>query len=255
MSENILTFDVSELRALKADNPKAMCFGGAFIDTGSYAELLDIVDIHYSLGMKTSRCPYILKQHCFMIISKDIERICGALGKKVKLKISHLIHNSDLGVVAAKVILKDNFITCNAVPHIVIACKEGLSHSVIRNHIDGEGSVVALREPCCLSGMIGVLFNTDIEESPRVRRPEVTVCVDNCPPPHADQTQDLGKIQEEETYLGCVVVKGARGGKYVIKDGKKRYVPAGTTPTKGSKPSTIVYNLSLLGENNKDSSS
>lgn len=295
---NILTFDSSELQALQKSRDMNGCFNGAFIDSDSYSQLLDLVDIYFGLGMKTDSCPYDLKEHCYMLISKSQGRLFKLLGKNVKLKVSHILHNEHYGVLAAKVILRNNF-TCNSTPHIVIAKRKNLNHSVIRKIVDGEMDykhpciIKKLHAPCSLHGVIGVLCNSDLEDDvisghvqdgmyhtgTKVSRPELTISVDNFLPPEKKNKylsiSDLktkrieplyqpesdndtigsdgnkGEDGAEEYYQGCLVKKGPRGGKYIIKDGKKKYLKdedikdndKGKKTIGGSGP---VYSLNLL---------
>jgi hypothetical protein len=44
------------------------------------------------------------------------------------------------------------------------------------------------------------------------------------------------------TYMGEPIIKGPRGGCYIIKDGKKKYVPAGNSGEKAE----LVYNINIL---------
>lgn len=46
-----------------------------------------------------------------------------------------------------------------------------------------------------------------------------------------------------QTYQGAPVMQGPRGGKYIIKDGKKKYVPGNAT---ASGSSDVVYNINIL---------
>lgn len=52
-----------------------------------------------------------------------------------------------------------------------------------------------------------------------------------------------GAVATGETYQGETVMKGPRGGKYIMKDGKKKYVPAGKGGEGGS---DVVYNINIL---------
>lgn len=51
-----------------------------------------------------------------------------------------------------------------------------------------------------------------------------------------------GVVATGETYQGEPVMQGPRGGKFITKDGKKKYVPAG----KGGGKSDVVYNVNIL---------
>jgi len=301
MSQNVLTFDPSELQALQQSSCDTF-FNGAFIDSNSYSQLLDLVDIYFGLGMKTDSCPYKLKEHCYMLISRQDRKLYRLLGKNVGLKISHIIHNEHYGVLVAKVILRTNF-TCNNTPHIVIAKRRNLNHSVIRKIVDGEMDykhpciIKKLHAPCSLHGVVGVLCNSDLEDDiisgqvvngayhtgQKVSRPELTATVDNFPPPemkkkylsltdlktkkidplyqpeYTDSNYNSNSDNEYEEnkpeyYQGCLVEQGPRGGKYIIKDGKKKYIKdedMKEADAKGKlKPSTTkmgpVYSLNLL---------
>lgn len=374
--ETILTFDPLEWEALhtkgkRREQDQGLSFGGAFINSESYGQLLDIVDIYYGLGMKTDSCPYPLQEHCYLLISRDPNKIVKTLGRKVKLQVNRLIHNEAYGVVAATVVLKSNF-TCNKTPHIVIAKREGLSHAMISKIINGDmdhkhpSHIKKLHTPYTLHGIIGLLYNSNLEipeqETPvghvakddrgdivyytgqKVSRPELTVTVDSFPAPNMDINSARSSVDRsghqstvsvapglssaassasqfassatsnssassamfsaaqsamssatstatatatstataqstpssaafsaalsnegngrensnhprEEYYQGCLVKKGPRGGKYIIKDGKKKYIydegegqPAGrkgsdTIRTSAHGP---VYSLNLL---------
>lgn len=286
---NILTFDPIELQALQTS--AVGLFNGAFIDSNSYSQLLDLVDIYFGLGMKTDTCPYELKEHCYMLISKQTDRLFKLLGQNVKLRVSHIYHNEHYGVLAAKVILKNNF-TCNGTPHIVIAKRKDLNHSVIRKIVDGELDykypciVKKLHAPCALHGVIGVLCNSDLEDDivtshvqdgmyhtgTKVSKPELTVSVDNFPPPEKknkylsindlktksieplyqpdSDTEHKNNENKEEYYQGCLVKKGPRGGKYIVKDGKKKYLKEDDLKDIGKATSVSnsgpVYSLNLL---------
>lgn len=285
---NILTFDPMELTALISKSHGSDGFTGVFISSESYSQLLDIVDIYFGLGMKTDTCQYPLLEHCYMLIRNNTpsstSNIPSALGKKVKMQVSHLIHNEKYGVVAAHVVLKNNF-TCNHIPHIVITKRDSLSNSTVKRIINGEldykhpSISKKLHAPYTLHGAIGVMFNSDLEKEPLsstkiitdetgydehhtgrvVVRPELTITVDNYPPPKEDQKyvtfeelKNDGKNETEpskEYYQGCLVQKGARGGKYIVKDGKKKYltkaekVESESTSGLSGKP---IYNVNLL---------
>jgi hypothetical protein len=56
------------------------------------------------------------------------------------------------------------------------------------------------------------------------------------------EAKDDGVRATGETYQGEPVMKGPRGGQYIIKDGKKKYVPG----SKGGGKSDVVYNVNIL---------
>uniref|UniRef100_A0A6C0J656 Uncharacterized protein n=1 Tax=viral metagenome TaxID=1070528 RepID=A0A6C0J656_9ZZZZ len=302
IEKNTLIFDKLHLQSIKKCTYDS--FSGAIVDSDSYTQLLDLVDMYYGLGMKTNICPYPLQEYTYMLISKDNRYFHKLLGKQVKLRISHLYYNSYYGVLAAKVILKNNF-TSNKTPHIVIAKKTELNNSVIKQIIDGE---LDYKYPCIkkklhaeytLHGKIGVLCNSDLENDivveeiheeknntvhysgKKVYKPELTVAVECFPPPIKDKKylsiHDLKNnkitpfvMSETESnesnesvsdddniittsadiFQGCQIEQGPRGGKYIMKDGRKKYIKDGDLSV--SKTSSTyssnrpVYSLNLL---------
>lgn len=56
------------------------------------------------------------------------------------------------------------------------------------------------------------------------------------------EPKDDGVRATGETYQGEPVMKGPRGGQYIIKDGRKKYVPG----SKGGGKSDVVYNVNIL---------
>jgi len=111
-----------------------------------------------------------------------------------------------------------------------------------------------------------------------VSRPEVVYTVEQPPPPSLnkfvsfDQFKKMGQQRRDEkkrpnrddddvmeitleakddvvratgeTYQGEPVMKGPRGGQYIIKDGKKKYVPG--SKGSGGSGSGVVYNVNIL---------
>lgn len=300
MTERILTFDPQEFDSLCDRYDMNMVYNGAFLDKESYTKLLDLADIYFGLGMRTDNCPLPLQPQCYMLITKKQNRLSFGLGKNVRLKVDRIIYNQRYGLLAAGVSMIQNF-TCNRTPHIIIAKSSRLINSVVTQIIDGELDhrhpcvVRQLHAPCVLHGRIGAIFGSKeeyqipetitsihngeiIHISPKkVMRPEVSMSIENHPPPNEDRDylniKDLEKddevmdIQvggsnnqgkehtkastgddETEMYDGCVVVKGPRGGKYYYKDGKKRYVTDEqiAARNKGGKKEKVIFKINLM---------
>jgi hypothetical protein len=88
-----------------------------------------------------------------------------------------------------------------------------------------------------------------------VTRPEVVYAVEQPldePPSSVNDKKDVMEITLNKsgptatggTYLGEPIIKGPRGGCYIIKDGKKKYVPANATG--GSSKAELVYKINIL---------
>jgi hypothetical protein len=72
-----------------------------------------------------------------------------------------------------------------------------------------------------------------------VNKPELTLSVDNSPPPGSDE--------KEEFYMGHKIHKGVRGGKYYFSsDGSKRYYLTEKAIASSKKKEDVVYNINLL---------
>lgn len=285
---NYLTFDPDELSILHKKNKlEYESFNAAFINSDSYSKLLDLVDIYYGLGMKTDTAPYPLREHCYLLISRNKYKLSYLLGRKIRLKVTHIFYNKHYGLLAAKVKMNNNF-TCNKTPHLIIAKDPRLSNKTIAKIVNGEMDyahpclISKLQAPCTLHGQIGVLFNSDFEVEPNegckitdrsdgikhinreVDLPELTITVDNFPPPMPEKkfvtlkncddnlqspdniNENNNEHEQDEMYQGCLVKKGPRGGKYYIKDGKKRYLygkPGEETELAYNKG--IIYQLNL----------
>jgi hypothetical protein len=280
-------------------------------------ELLKIVDQYLPLNMLTSERKLPWVKHCYMLITKDYDKLWFNVGKKASLTITQLIYDTNRGILAALVYLKHNF-TCNKTPHIILAHRA-------HGDIDFDSShIVRLEQPFKAHGRIGVLAVADNV----VTRPETTLSVENPDPdldislssqpqaehksqalhepqaelqseprhksqpqhepqhepqhrsqaPHIDRSQSQhsqhipSSTDEEmqititsskskskpksepkepiptgEVYKGCAVMKGPRGGKFIMKEGKKIYYngqpeESGKKVTNGS----AVYKVNML---------
>lgn len=280
-------------------------FSAVFLSQTSYFELLRIADSHFNLDMTTNKRILPCQVNSYMLIARTPQReyrhLWKGVGRKVSLTINKMLYNSHYGILVALVQLKSNF-TCNTIPHIVLAKREGVNNAlvskVIENHSDLPSQIETLYPPFKAHGKIGAMLGS-IEEDIKpdtsivdgvevtntnnyVRRPEVVFAVEQ-PPPLLPSTKDQQKLlsfeqfkkraheqqpenddqikitikkgQEQgqgqggveatgEFYQGEEIMKGPRGGQFIIKDGKKKYVPIGKGGKDGAKD--VVYRVNIL---------
>lgn len=246
-------------------------FCAAFIDQPSYIELLRLSDHAFGLNMTSRSRVLPCQQHSYLVLSRSPP--WKGIGRPVSLIVDSILYNAQHGVLLAKVKMKKNF-TCNKVPHIIIAKRPGITNIVASHAIDDPTSKIQL---CTLrvQGKIGVMNNSKEEWIKPVKvtldgmhveatnnivtRPEAVYTVeqplDEPVAPVASKSDDKKDVMEITlnksgpsatggTYLGEPIMKGPRGGCYIIKDGKKKYVP--TNATGGSSKAELVYKINIL---------
>lgn len=156
------------------DGDEAFC--GMFLSQDSYVDLLDLLDQHFSLNMRTAERALPLLEHCYMLISRVGSRNASGfkqdlwkhIGRRASITVSSLIYNSEYGVAAALVQMQNNF-TCNELPHVVIAKSAKFNMAVIGGILKNTKSyTVTLDNPIKLKGRIGVLLGSK-EELPMVQ--------------------------------------------------------------------------------------
>jgi hypothetical protein len=217
-------------------------FNAVFLTQSSYMNLLELVKISLNgydfngFNFNIPKLPY-----SYMLITNKPERLRIGLGKSVSLKISHLAYNSSSLSIIALVLMKNNF-TDKKIPHICITGKRPPNDDISLT----DFKVVPLHAPYTVHGKLGVM-SCNIEESTTpshfssaapvmVSRPELTLSVENSPPPGND-----------EYYMGQKVEKGARGGKYIYIQGKKRYITDEMIANAKNK-GEVVYNINFLSD-------
>jgi len=169
------------------------------------------------------------------------------LGKSVNLKITSLGFCKSSLTVIALVALKNNF-TDKQVPHIVIS---GNRSSAYEFNLD-DFKLISLHAPYTVHGKLGMMpdavdgpsshashsSQTHASQTHTVNKPELTLSVDNSPPPGSDE--------KEEFYMGHKIHKGVRGGKYYYSsDGTRRYLTEKAIAS-SKKKEDVVYNINLL---------
>lgn len=275
-----LVFDHSEYLNLDIEP----AFNAVFINQSSYISLLDLVYDIFNIPIRDPNCDMPCMSQAYMIISSKREKIKYGIGKSVSLKIKSLFYNSKVKVVLAIVKLKNNF-TDFPVPYIIISKPEGingesidkiiLKHHSISLEILQHNTFIELQESerATVHGKVGIYLGESdslkdyqdhqghkdykdykdhqqhekAERDNVVTRPEVTLSVDNCAPPIKQQLDHSEEEKaQKEFYMGLEVFKGSRGGKYVIKDGKKKYVSDAEIASASKKSETVVYNVNLL---------
>jgi hypothetical protein len=251
-------------------------FNGVFLTQDSYVELLDLVDKYFHICLRDESCPLPCLTQSYMLISRQKERLKYALNKNVSLKIKSLFYNNKLELLVAIVYLKKNF-TDNLCPHIIISKPEKINESYVNKLLNNEeelkdftkyNNIIKLDEFYTVHGKVGIMINLNVNEpgeanvntrpktitdsigrqvhvsNEEVSRPEVTLSVDNGLPPQDEESENTK--DQPEMYMGMLVHKGKRGGKYVIKDNKKKYVSDAEIEGSKSTSDGVVYNVNLL---------
>jgi hypothetical protein len=241
-------------------------FSAVFLAQQSYVNLLDIINIFYGIDLRNpiNKIPCLAQS--YMIITKQPDKLKTGIGKTVSLKISHLGYNGTCFV--AFVQLKNNF-TDNLQPHIVLSKPQTMTRyevsvSLSENLISYK--IVNLPTPYKIHGKIGIMSGS-MDEAVKFQkgvnildttgsyvfinnvpagRPETTLSVDNFAPPETDKIQS--ETQKQEYYQGCLIHSGKRGGKYIIKDGKKRYLTEATIAEANKNKEEVIYNVNFLEE-------
>ena len=269
-------FDLSLL-----SNDFITCFNAVFIDQESYIKLLNICDGYFGLDMIKKNRKLPCQLNSYMLLSREQKDIAKGVGKNVSLNVDRVLYNSEYGILSALVQMKSNF-TCNKVPHIILAKNKNISsNSVASRIINGDTTgYETLYAPIKIKGKVGIITNSSEEtleninivdgipvQSTRniVTRPEALYTVEQPPPPSnilsfdqfKKQSKELRNREDEtmkitlssgkdeatgETYQGEPVMKGPRGGKYILKNGKKKWVPKNLE----SERSDVVYKVNIL---------
>jgi hypothetical protein len=208
-----LIFDRHEL----AQERYSDCFIGLFFDRKSYMSLVNLVKVYFQIDI-TNNDQYKCLSSSYLLLSSVDNNL--KLGKKAKVKVDGLLQHNHYRVIAAHIYLKNNF-TSNDDPHVIVTKPDDITaYDAGRVLKESDTEHQYLPTPLIIHGMIGALINSGQEKkfTPHqqvVTRPEVTISVDCDPDPESS---------EKETFMGCPVLKGPRGGKYIIKDGRKKYV-------------------------------
>lgn len=247
---DFITYDKEEFDLVRGKYPEKM-FSAAFITRKSMSELADVVNIFFDHTIPFSN-------NIYMLITRNHSKLGHLIGQKVALKISKLFYDPEEGYIVAEAFIKNNF-TCSKIPHLVVATTGKLSRSEISDHLcskRGENATI-LEEMYSVQGRIGVMYNTELEKvkeikntqqivleenimirhtGKKVSKPELSITVDSADLP--------GTVVEKgpEMYDGCIVNKGPRGGKYIIKNGKKKYIKGG----EGSSVSESVFTVQMV---------
>ena len=252
-------------------------FNAVFLTQSSYIDLLDLVKEHFNIPIRDPSCDMPCMSQSYMLISNKREKIKYGIGKNVSLKIKSLFYNPKVKILLAIVKLKNNF-TDFPVPYIIISKPEAIKQEsidkiVLKHHNISLDILVNNRfidlediKTATVHGKVGVFFQEGLQEQSSharylerskdpvkqladniVTRPEVTISVDSSHPPiKRGQDESTSLEPKKEFYMGLEVYKGRRGGKYVIKDGKKKYVTDMEIANCSKKSDTVVYNVNLL---------
>ena len=229
-------------------------FNAVFLTQASYMNLLQLVKVSVN-GYDFNGFNFNIQQlpYSYMYISRNPSRFRIGLGKSVNLKITSLGFCKSSLTIIALVALKNNF-TDKQVPHIVISGNRSAAYEF---NLD-DFKLIPLHAPYTVHGKLGIMPDA-VDSSPSqhmqpqtqtqthtshgvqqqtVNKPELTLSVDNSPPPGSDE--------KEEFYMGHKIHKGERGGKYYItSDGLKRYLTK-QAMANSKKKEEVVYNINLL---------
>jgi hypothetical protein len=248
-------------------------FNAVFLTQASYMNLLQLVNVSVN-GYDFNGFNFNIQQlpYSYMYISRNPSRFRIGLGKSVNLKITNLGFCKSSLTVIALVALKNNF-TDKQVPHIVISGNRSAAYEF---NLD-DFKLIPLHAPYTVHGKLGIMpdgvdssqsnikphfnpqnqphfnpqnqphfnpqnqphFNPQNQpQNQTVNKPELTLTVDNSPPPGSDE--------KEEFYMGHKIHKGERGGKYYFtSDGLKRYLTKQAIAN-SKKKEEVVYNINLL---------
>jgi hypothetical protein len=235
-------------------------FSGFFITEQSYSNILEIADLYFKMGPEKKLMQLVDNPHMF--ITSNMHKIKTGIGKSASLRVSHLGYNAFNRSLIAVVQLKNNF-TDRQVPIIKLSeasakttapSAAGLTSTApltltapdkvaaaVLTSAEPNYTIIKLHNPYTVYGKIGMFINEVPSEvsTPQIARPEITLTVDNSPPPGKEEQE------EPEMFLGYQVHKGNRGGKfYYTSDGKKRYITDETIAK--SKKKDVVYNINFL---------
>ncbi len=254
-------------------NTKEGGFSAVFLSQQSYINLLDLVDHYFNLGMRTEACTLECLPQSYMFITYKKDNIMKGVGKMVSLKLFCLAYSPKLHTIIGYVHLKNNF-TDNEAPHIVISKPNNLKRSDLRKMLkDPSFQTHMLHAHYTVHGKIGIMSGSKEEAASimysndgsqvqfsnnTVNRPEATISVENSSPPGGAATE----YEEEENYMGYKLYNGERGGRYTIRDGKRRYYTEefltayfnrrangkcrNNKPGKGG--GEVVYNINFLAD-------
>ena len=231
-------------------------FNAVFLTQASYMNLLQLVKVSVN-GYDFNGFNFNIQQlpYSYMYISRNPSRFRIGLGKSVNLKITSLGFCKSSLTIIALVALKNNF-TDKQVPHIVISGNRSAAYEF---NLD-DFKLIPLHAPYTVHGKLGIMpdavdsspsqlqlqlqlhmqpqTQTQTQTQQTVNKPELTLSVDNSPPPGSDE--------KEEFYMGHKIHKGERGGKYYItSDGLKRYLTK-QAMANSKKKEEVVYNINLL---------
>lgn len=192
---------------------------GLFIHQDSYLELLQLSDLHLKLHMSNANLRELpLQEHTMMIISYSASDAVKHIGLKAKVLVRELLYSPKHGFLCAIVKLKKNY-TCHRIPFILLAKDPNLEFNTIIKILNGE---LPLRD-------VGQLNHFKFEEPLYVKGIIANLAAITHPidTPDTTHTNDAIKITtQQEFYQECPVLKGPRGGKYILKEGRKIYVPS-----------------------------
>jgi hypothetical protein len=195
-----------------------------------------------------------------MLITRDQEHITKGVGKHASLKVDRLVYDPDSGILSALVAMKNNF-TCNQIPHIILSGSGAGTDSASSADADKIiSSVVAsaninkvktLPIPIKVHGKIGIMTGGQVERAHETSsqgrdrsREKRDTCVELALPqvspdrvPDSADTMkisiDTGNKSGQTTgalYNGETVFSGPRGGRYILKNGRKKYLKEDETP-------------------------
>ena len=261
------------------------CFNGIFIDQDSYINLLRICDKYFDLDMTSSNRKLPCQRHSYMLLSKNSRDLIKGVGKNASINVKSIFYSSQYNVLACIVQMKNNF-TCNKIPHVILAKGSNVKNNALASSIVNElnGTIEDLYTPIKIRGRIGLCINTleeilddisivngiSVQESNNiVTRPEAMFTVEHPPPPSTVRsvkqfkesqldcededkmkiTLSKGETETGETYQGEPVIKGPRGGKYIIKEGKKKWVHK---KLDGQEKADVVYKINILKDQIED---
>ena len=257
------------------------CFNAVFIDQESYLKLLNICDGYFGLDMTKRNRKLPCQLNSYMLLSREQKDLTKGLGKNVSLNVDKVLYRH--GVLSALVQMKNNFTCNTVPHIILAKDSTTITNNAHASYTVNNDITQAeiLYKPIKVKGKIGIVTDSSEESlldvnyvdgikiqstSSIVSRPEAMYTVEQPPPPSnilsfaefkkqsqiqktkEDETMKftLSKGADEatgETYQGETVMKGPRGGKYIIKDGKKKWVPKNI---EGERGSDVVYKINIL---------
>lgn len=196
-----------------------MEFSAVFIHEDYYIELLQKAEPLFHLNMFHKDRKFPCRDQSYMFIS--FREPAFNQGVKVNLDIKGYVYLEGEYLVAL-VHLKTNF-TDFINPHIILANRSDLSDDYIRKNL--KGKMIPLPEPLNIKGKIDINiipFAPAYKQETTAFKPEVSSQATIKLIPHP--WRETSEKSEDKTVEEPGILKGPRGGKFKIVNGKKKYL-------------------------------